>query len=550
MTLGNLTFEVAMASVGKLALNRLLGAAHDPQAAQARTLGRILSANATTAFGRTYGFAALRDVDAFRKAVPIVDYEALHPWIDRQIGGEKAVTAQKPLMYARTSGTTAKPKRLPVTPTSLAQMKRAQRAMAYIQHRACPMFAGRVLAMAGAKQEETLPDGTPAGSVTGLIYETMPSIVRRKYMIPAPVFSIEDAELKYGVAVRLALQHGDLTALSTANPSTLLRLRDYGRRHWASLVSEVAAGTFAAADALPSDQRAIVLDALRPAPERARELDLCARKGEPAIGDLWPRLAGIMTWTGGSCALAADAVRSSVSPTTRIIEAGYVASELRGTVVVDADRNLGLPVLEDVFFEFVPVDAWDAGQRDTLLLHELEEGRDYQVVFTTAGGLYRYWINDVLRAGPKIGGTPTLTFMCKGRGVTNITGEKLSEHQVNEAIQHVARHHGYDVPFHLMLADEVRSTYRAVLEIDGRADAGSVARMLEELLRATNIEYASKRSSGRLGALEVLLLGSGAGAAYRRWCVSRGQRDSQFKVLALQYTRECSFDFSDWQAGQ
>jgi hypothetical protein len=546
MPLPDLAFQAAMATMGRSALKRLLNAARDPRAAQARALADILATNATTAFGRAHGFATLRDADAFRRAVPIADYEALRPWIDRQIAGELAVTAEKPLMYARTSGTTAEPKRLPVTARTLDQMKRAQRAMAYVQHRACPMFAGRVLALAGAKREETLPDGTAAGSVTGLIYETMPSVVRRKYVVPPEVFAIEDAELKYGAAVRLALQHADLTAVSTANPSTFLRLRDYSRRNWSSLVREVADGTFRAADSLPAAQRDAVCAALAPAPQRARELERMAAVREPTVADLWPRLAGVMTWTGGSCALAADVVRAAVPPTTRIIEAGYVASELRGTVVVDAERGLALPVLEDVFFEFVPVDDWDAGSRDTILLHELETGRDYQVLFTTAGGLYRYWINDILRAGPTIERTPTLTFMRKGRGVTNITGEKLTEHQVTEAIQATARHHGYGIPFHLVLADEQRSAYLAMLEIDGRADADAIAAMLETRLRTTNIEYASKRSSGRLGPMKVVL-GPGAGGAYRRSCVARGQRDSQFKVLALQYARECSFDFSTWR---
>ena len=52
-------------------------------------------------------------------------------------------------------------------------------------------------------------------------------------------------------------------------------------------------------------------------------------------------------------------------PGARMIDAGYVASELRGTVVVDAERDLALPLLEDVFFEFVPVEAWDRGVRAT-----------------------------------------------------------------------------------------------------------------------------------------------------------------------------------------
>jgi GH3 auxin-responsive promoter len=542
----DLAFALAMATTGRSALRRLLRAADAPEAAQLKTLRAIVRWNAATAFGRAHRFAEIRDVDRFRAAVPISDYEGLRPWIDRQIAGEPAVTSAKPIMYARTSGTTAEPKRVPVTTRTLDQMKRAQRAMAYVQHRACPIFSGKILALGGAMREETLPDGTPAGAVTGLIYETMPLLVRRKYVVPPEVFAIKDAELKYRVVTRLALQHADLTAVSTANPSTLLRLRDYSRAHWANLLAEIATGAFAEAEALPRDQAAAIRRALFPAPARARALDEAAHSAEPTIADLWPKLAGVVTWTGGSCALAADAVRRALPATTMLIEAGYVASELRGTVVVDPARGLALPVLEDVFFEFVRADQWDAGCRDTLLLHELEVGCDYQVIVTTTGGLARYWINDVLRTGPAIGSTPTLSFVRKGRGVTNITGEKLTEEQVNVAMGVLAHRFDCDVPFHLMLADEMRSVYIAAVELDRPVDAASLAGALEAELCRLNIEYASKRSSGRLAALEIRLLGAGTGAAYRRWCVAKGQREAQFKVLALQYVRECSFDFSPW----
>lgn len=540
----DLAFHAAMAIGGSGAHRRLLAAAKDPRAAQAKTLLAILAANGGTVFGRAHGLADLRGEDAFRASVPIADYEAMRPWIDRQIAGERAVVAEPPLMYARTSGTTAEPKHLPVTATMLSRMKRAQRAMAFAQHRACPLFAGRVLAMAGARREASLAGGVPAGSVTGLIYETMPAAVRRKYVVPPEVFAIEDAELKYQVVTRLALQHGDLTAVSTANPSTLLRLRDVSRAGWNGFLREIADGTCAAADRLPPDLAAAVRDAVFPAPERAKALAKAARTGEPAIGTLWPNLAGVVTWTGGSCALAAETVRKALPAGARLIEAGYVSSEFRGTVVVDAERGLGLPLVEDVFFEFVRADRWDEGVRETLLLHELEPDEDYQVIVTTFGGLYRYWINDVVRAGPAIAGTPSLAFVRKGRGVTSITGEKLTEAQVNAAVAAAARRLGLDVVFHLAVADEAGAAYRLMLELDGDAPPGPFADLVEAGLCASNIEYAAKRGTGRLKPVDLWRLEPGSGAAYRRWCVGRGQRDSQFKVLALQYARECAFDFS------
>ena len=58
---------------------------------------------------------------------------------------------------------------------------------------------------------------------------------------------------------------------------------------------------------------------------------------------------------------------------------------------------------------------------------ELRKGVDYYVIVTTAAGLYRYFINDLVQVTGFLHATPLFRFMQKGKGVTNITGEKLYE---------------------------------------------------------------------------------------------------------------------------
>ncbi|AQR62670.1 hypothetical protein BZG35_14200 [Brevundimonas sp. LM2] len=547
-SVSRLTFEAAMATQGRAALDALMRPAADPRRAQAETLRRILAAHRDTGFGRAHDYGALRTFDDFRRAVPIRDYEGLRPWIERQIAtGEPALTAETPLMYARTSGTTGLPKLIPVTPDALDRLRRAQRAGAYVQHRAGRLFAGRILALVGAMREDSLADGTPIGSATGLIYASMPWVVRSRYVVPPAVFAIEDADVKYRIVTRLALQHPDLSAVSTANPSTLLRLRDTSRQHWADFLTQIAAGTCPDVDGLPDAQKADILAAIRPEPGRAAALDRAAQAGEPTIAQLWPRLAGVVTWTGGSCAMAAEAVADALAPGVRLMEAGYVCSEFRGTIVVDAAQDFGLPLLDDVVFEFVPSAAWDEGSRETLLIDELEEGQAYQVIVTTVSGLARYQLNDVLAVGPRIGATPSLKFLRKGRGTTSITGEKLTEDQVMGGVARLARALSVQVPFHMVLADEATATYTAYLELDGEPDTRDAAAALDRALAELNIEYAAKRATGRLGPVRVAVLRPGAGAAYRSACVAAGQRDAQFKVLALQHARDCAFDFTAWR---
>ena len=97
-------------------------AAARPAEAQARVLRALLEANAATAFGRDHGFASLRTPGEYARRVPIRDYEALRGYVARLLAGEPGVlTAEPPLMFATTSGTTGEPKFIPVTATSARQ---------------------------------------------------------------------------------------------------------------------------------------------------------------------------------------------------------------------------------------------------------------------------------------------------------------------------------------------------------------------------------------------------------------------------------------------
>ena len=144
----------------------------------------------------------------------------------------------------------------------------------------------------------------------------------------------------------------------------------------------------------------------------------------------------------------------------------------------------------------------------------------------------------------RVGATPTLGFVQKGKGVTNITGEKVTEAQVLDVVTSAFAPSGAPPEFFIMLADEAASGYTLYVETGAAVFARSeAAGEIDRLLSVSNIEYEAKRKSGRLGPMRVRLLADGAGGRYRESCVASGQRDAQFKYLHLQYARDCSFDF-------
>jgi len=86
------------------------------QRIQADFLARTIEANGDTAFGREHGFAGIRSPAEYQRMVPVRKYDALEAWIERAAAGEGAVlTAETPILFHRTSGTSGAAKKIPVT---------------------------------------------------------------------------------------------------------------------------------------------------------------------------------------------------------------------------------------------------------------------------------------------------------------------------------------------------------------------------------------------------------------------------------------------------
>jgi hypothetical protein len=221
-----------------------------------------------------------------------------------------------------------------------------------------------------------------------------------------------------------------------------------------------------------------------------------------------------------------------------------VSSEFRGTITLGKHRGSGMPTIDTHFFEFVEREAWDRGERRCLTLDRLAKGRDYYVLVTTPSGLYRYFINDIVRVTGFLHALPLMRFVQKGKGVTSITGEKLYESQLLDAVRFAMAAGARETRFVMALADEEASGYRVYIEGDGgpRPDMDFLAAAIESRLAVLNIEYAAKRESARLRPLEVRWLAGDTGERYKAHCVARGQREGQFKMVALDYRGRFDFD--------
>src|SRR5580765_5054186 len=270
-----------------------------PATTQQSVLRRLLVANRGTRFGIEHGFADIHDHRALVRQVPVQDYEMLRPYIeDQRQTGSAALTAESPLFYAQTSGTTGKPKLIPITSSMLAITRDEQALFSYVQYRACPeAFAGKALGIMGAAVEGHLDSGHAVGSVSGHLYRSMPAAVRSRFVLPSEVSEISDYNLKYLVIVRLALGEPDITYLGSPNPSTFLRLLDVMNDHRELLRKSLETGRLDRLDELDTSVRNVVAPRIRPDGVRA---SLLASGATLTYADLWPGIRLVTTWTGGS----------------------------------------------------------------------------------------------------------------------------------------------------------------------------------------------------------------------------------------------------------
>ena len=92
----------------------------NPLKFQEETFNKLLKKAINTEFGKDHNFSSIKNYKDFQNQVPIRDYEALKPYVDRVVEGKKNILwPGQPLYFAKTSGTTSGAKYIPITKESI-----------------------------------------------------------------------------------------------------------------------------------------------------------------------------------------------------------------------------------------------------------------------------------------------------------------------------------------------------------------------------------------------------------------------------------------------
>ncbi len=495
---------------------KFANSAGDVRRAQEKRLSAILRDNARTEFGRQHGFSRIRSPDEFRSDVPLCEYEDLKGYIERIAEGETDILFPgRPLRLVPTSGTTSGTKLIPYTEALRREFQAGISPWIYDMFKSSPrLLAGRSywsVSPSGRKDSLTSAgikigfddDAEYLGPVMGRIFGSIAAV-------PPCVSRIGCAATVRRISAACLLKAAALSIISVWNPSFLLLLLKEIEDNLDLLIGDVRAGRISGIE-IPD--RAVADNVLRafgpPSRARADEIEEILKRApfRSSLGKIWPGLGIISCWKDAAAALPAK-ILEGYFPETAIVGKGLIATE--GFVSFPLTGS-AMPVLSvnSHFFEFLPA----GGAEDTVFPWELEEEKEYSVVLTTGGGLYRYRLHDLIKVRGFFRGCPALEFVGRDNGCSDFHGEKICEHHVLEALKDIFCG---DAPGFALLApfgEPVPDRY--VLHIAGINKLPQEAAAILDASLRKNIHYDHCRNIGQLKAPEISVLGVDAESAAR-----------------------------------
>ena len=181
----------------------------------------------------------------------------------------------------------------------------------------------------------------------------------------------------------------------------------------------------------------------------------------------------------------------------------YLASE--GFIAYQARQNaegMKLVTSDHIFLEFVPFDEknFDADGQiidfpEALMIHEVEEGKDYALLISTTAGAWRYLIGDTIRFINKEHSEIIITGRTKH--FLSLVGEHLSVDNMNKAIQLVSEELNISIPEYTVAGEPHHNffAHRWYVACDDKVDKELLCRKIDESLKQLNDDYAVERGS-------------------------------------------------------
>jgi GH3 auxin-responsive promoter len=177
---------------------------NNPIKTQDKVFKNLIADATVTQFGKDHDFISINSYEDFVKRVPIRDYEALKPYIEKIVAGEKDILWKgRPIYFAKTSGTTSGSKYIPITKESMPNHTEAARnaILLYVAETGKTRFVnGKMIFLQGSPVLEE-QNGVKLGRLSGIVAHYIPKYLQKNRMPSWETNCIEDWETKVNTIV-------------------------------------------------------------------------------------------------------------------------------------------------------------------------------------------------------------------------------------------------------------------------------------------------------------------------------------------------------------
>lgn len=485
----------AISRLARLRMWRIESWMNNPVAAQREVLQDLVTTAQYTQFGHQYNFAKLFNIREFKNTVPVHEYDDIKSFIERMMQGEENVLWPTPVTwFAKSSGTTSdKSKFIPVS-------------------------------------DESMQDGHFKASkdVLTLYYNNFPSsdLLTGKGLVIGGSHNI--------YPFNEAIQFGDLSAVLMQNapfwtnwirtPELSVLLMD----EWESKIEKLAETTIKENVTSISGVPTWNLVLFR------RILELT---GKQTIAEVWPELELFMHG-GVSFVPYREQFQQIIGKPINYLEM-YNASE-GFFAAQDRPGEDGMLLFADhgIFYEFMPLEEYGKQFPHTIGLNKVEIGKNYALIISTNGGLWRYIVGDTVQF------TSLHPYRIKVSGrikhFINAFGEELMVDNTDKAIAIASEQTGAIVneytaaPIYFSQGNNGAHEWLIEFEKDP-VGLNDFVYELDTALKNLNSDYEAKRHKNI--ALRLPFVQPVPKGTFHRWLQSKGKMGGQHKVPRLSNDR-------------
>ena len=469
---------------------------NNPIETQRAVLQDLVTTAQYTEFGRLHQFSETYSIKTFKENVPMVEYENLIPFFNKIMAGEENILWNTPIeWFAKSSGTTnAQSKFIPLSKESIEDCHyKAAKDVLSLYHnynKNSQLLIGKSLVIGGSHQLNPLNEKVQYGDLSAVLLENSPFWANWIRTPELAIALLNDWEIKIDKLANSTI-YEQVTSIA-------------GVPTWAIVLIK-------------------------------KILEITKAK---TLSEVWPEFE-LFIHGGVSFTPYKSQFKKLIGKDIHYLEI-YNASEGFFAAQDNLDQEGMLLFLDHgIFYEFLPLEEYGKADAKTIGLNKVELNKNYVMIISTNGGLWRYNIGDTIQF------TSLFPFRVKVTGRTkqyiNAFGEEIMVSNTDRAIELTCEMTNSVITEYtaapIYFSDNTNGAHEWLIEFEKAPQSiDNFTVLLDKNLQSLNSDYEAKRQYNLALSLPIIRIVKQN--TFRNWLKNKNKLGGQHKIPRLSNHRD------------